>query len=167
MMSNEDATREGTVTSDPTVRNRSAVARLGVNSDAHPEAVDVGFYTMPLTDAIEWAAKLYRTNYWETILGPQIIDQDVANKFFDLGVNEGTMEITKIVQRSANFLATSPSLIVDGKMGPATLAQVNAAAPGAMLTAIKRYAEDFYRSWAMRTSQPDRVLTAMLNRVNK
>lgn len=167
MMANEDSNRSGRVTPDASEAHPEAVARFGINSGAHPEAIEAGFYTMPLVDAIEWAAVFYRKAYWEPLLGPEIAAQDVANKIFDLGVNEGLTEVTKIVQRATNFVTTPPSLIVDGRPGPATLAALNAADPVHLLQSIKNYAIDFYKGWAFRTNQPERTLQALLARVNK
>lgn len=165
MMLAEDATRSGGVTSDPSAAFPSAVARLGINSGAHPEAVAASFYTMPLAQALEYAVHLYRVNYWEPILGPQILDQDVANKVFDLSVNEGAVEITKIVQRAVNSL--NPSLDVDGRMGAITVAAINATPRAELLAAIKDYAIQFYRNWAFRTNQRPLLLEALIARVNR
>lgn len=165
MMDNEDSTRAGRVTPDPSVDFPNAVARFGVNSGANPEAALDNFYTMPLPDALEWAASFYRTMYWEPLLLPQVNDQLVANKIFDLGVNEGRTEITKITQRAVNWI--NPTLIVDGNMGAKTLTSVNASDPLILLEQIKSYAAQFYQAWAFRTKQPAGILQAMLNRVNK
>lgn len=165
MMDDEDSTRAGKVTPDPSEAHPDAVARFGINSGANPEAVAAGFYTMTTEDALVWAASFFRVKYWEPILGPQINDQTIANKYFTLSVNEYYVESTKILQRAVNFL--NPTLIVDGGMGPKTLTAINAVDPVQLLASFKSYARQFYQDWAARTHQTSATLASMIARVNR
>lgn len=170
MMDNEDRQRSGVVTSDPTADDPKAIARFGINSAAHPEAVAEGFYNLPSAQALLWAEGLYKCYYWLPIKGYKIICQDIANKYFDLGVNEGCAEATKIIQRASNqvlklYVSGYLPVTVDGICGPETLTALNQANPEELLPAIKAFATQFYKDVAFREKWPTRQLSALLSRV--
>jgi lysozyme family protein len=137
----EDPTGQGKVTHDPTLANPAAVARFGINSAANPDAAADGFYAMPLDQALEYAANLYRNTYWAKVCGSQIQDQSVANKFFDLAVNSGWVQATKIVQQALG-------MPVDGVCGPQTIGAVNTSDPAQLLRAVREQALKFYQDLA-------------------
>lgn len=145
-MKHEDPKLSGIVTKDPSRAHPDAIARFGINSGAWPEAVTAGFYTMPVSAALEWAATFYKYKFFSPIGGYQITDQPVTNKFFDLAVNEGISEATKIVQRAINKTGSLELffLNVDGKPGMRTIDAINRCMPGRLLAEIKAYAVDFY-----------------------
>ena len=180
MMDNEDASRSGAITPDPTADNPTARARFGLNSASHPDLVEAGYFTfnpdatpkIPSADALETAASVYKIQYWVPIGGYQIICQDIANKFFDLAVNTGTVEASKIAQRAANQCLTPVAvgylpLAVDGIAGSKTIEALNAANPEDLLPAIKSYACRFYKDVAFRQKWPARKLAALLSRANR
>jgi len=172
ILNNEDSTRSGVVTPDPTNNDPSAIARFGINSAAHPEAVKDGFYQMPVDKALEYAEVLYKYAYWVGVSGYQVIVQDVANKIFDLAVNAGTVQAVKIAQRAANHCLAPAAigympLAVDGICGPETVEALNAANPEELLPSIKDYACQFYRDVANRRKWPLRQLDALLTRANR
>lgn len=70
------------------------------------------------------AKQIYRSEY---LVKPGFADfpSDVAAELFDTGVNMGTAKATEFLQRATNALSGA-GLKVDGKMGPATKAAVNA-----------------------------------------
>lgn len=76
----------------------------------------------------ELALAIYRKRYW-TMPGFEAVAAvvpDVAAELFDTGVNMGPMVATLFLQRSLNALNRQgrdwPDLVVDGSIGPATLA---------------------------------------------
>ena len=169
MMANEDATRSGAVTPDPTAEDPNAVARFGVNSHFHPEALAEGFYDMSTDKALEWASDFYKYRYFAAIWGYQIACQDIANKYLDLAVNTGCLEATKIVQRACNSVLAPIAigykpLTIDGICGEHTYTAINACAPEQLLPEIKDYACQFYRDVAFRLNWPQRKLAALLSR---
>lgn len=168
MMKNEDPALSGVITMDPTHDCPEAYARFGINSAAHPEAMAEGFYQMPVDKALEYAASLYKYRYWVPIGGYQIIVQDIANKFFDLAVNSGPVEATKLVQRAVNVLLGNLTLglAVDGHCGDKTISAINAARPEELLPAIKGYAVQFYQDCARRLKWSPRLAAAMIDRAN-
>src|SRR6266446_1138571 len=107
LMRDEDPTLSGMVVAEP----GTGKARFGVNSIANPQAVTDAFYEMPCAEALEYASILYRHRYFEPSGCTQLSDQDVVNLFFDLMVNQGIKEATKLAQRACNrviFNGTEP-----------------------------------------------------------
>lgn len=68
---------------------------------------------------------LYRTNYWNTIWGDKITNQDVANDLYDTGVNMGVAMSIKLAQRQFRMTQT-------GKMSDELLKKLNS------VTSIKK-----------------------------
>jgi hypothetical protein len=172
LMDDEDKQRTGEVVSDPTSADPKAVARFGINSHWCPEAVRENYYTMPHDEALEWAKGFYKCRYFAALLGYNIAVQDIANKYFDLAVNEGVEEATKIVQRACNQVSTPVvigklTLAVDGKPGQMTLATINKCAPEILLPQIKAYGAQFYRDVAGRLKWSPRQTAAMIARANR
>jgi lysozyme family protein len=89
----------------------------------------------------DMVVKFYQRSFWNPLLA-QIKDQAIANKIFDLGVNEGQKEITLITQRACNDCGQETE--VDGKLGSATIKSINAADPDQLMKAIKINANLFY-----------------------
>lgn len=139
-MSFEDSRLEGKVVRDPTRKDPKAVARFGINSAAHPEAVRDGFYDMDHDAALQYADNVYKYDYFNLCGAYNIEDQDIANKFCDLAYNEGTKEATKLVQQALGFQDKQ----IDGIAGSRTVAAINAADPVELMSAIKQQAKDFY-----------------------
>ena len=72
------------------------------------------------------AADIYRRNYWFAAACDRLPDGlDLA--VFDCAVNQG-------VGRAARYLQKAAGVTADGRVGPKTLAAVNAASPGELLS---------------------------------
>lgn len=67
---------------------------------------------------------LYRDQFWGPCLCDKLLSQTVANIYFDMAVNLGIKRATEILQR-ALAMSGSPSLLIDGKIGPTTLDAAN------------------------------------------
>lgn len=72
----------------------------------------------------------YRANFWTALRLEEVNDQDVARTLFDFGVNAGVGTAAKLAQV---VVGTTP----DGRIGPKSLAAINAADPALFLA---RYA---------------------------
>lgn len=72
----------------------------------------------------------YRANFWTALRLEEVKDQDVARTLFDFGVNAGAGTAAKLAQV---VVGTTP----DGRIGPKSLAAINAADPHLFLA---RYA---------------------------
>lgn len=92
----------------------------------------------------EDAAAIYKRDYWAFGRFGEIYDQDVATKAFDMGVLCGIQTSVKCLQNAAS--ACGHLTQVDGKMGPGTLAAVNAIPGGEMISTLRQeYVEHFRR----------------------
>jgi lysozyme family protein len=90
------------------------------------------------------AANIYKRDYWSYGRFGEIHDQAVATKAFDMAVLCGIQTSVRCLQNAV--AACGHPMAIDGKMGPATLAAVNAIPPVEMLTTLKQeYAEHFRR----------------------
>ena len=74
---------------------------------------------------------IYRRRYWDEIRGDEIPDQDIAEELFDTGVNCGVGVAKTFLQRTLNVLNKKgtlwPDLVVDGSIGPKTIAALKVA----------------------------------------
>ena len=68
----------------------------------------------------------YRTFFWNTIQGDALPNQEVANLIYDAAVNQSVHPAGCFLQEALNLLNRNGSdyldLVVDGKIGPRTLA---------------------------------------------
>jgi lysozyme family protein len=130
MIPHEDYTLGGEVQID----SDGGKERFGLDSVSNPELVEQGFYDMPVEEALPLAKQVYRAKYWNGVAGDSILNQDVANKVFDMGVNTGIYHATRTLQK-----VVFPSDVTewDGKMGPRTLAGMNAMNPDAVLSKLR------------------------------
>lgn len=71
---------------------------------------------IPTTDLVR---DFYLVNFWMAVRGDDITDQRIARSLFDFAVNAGPVTAIKLAQIVAG---TTP----DGKLGPKTLAALNA-----------------------------------------
>lgn len=67
---------------------------------------------------------IYKNEYWDKIWGDKVQNQSVAEIVFDHAVNAGPSVAIKMLQRLLNE-RLSNQLVVDGAMGPKTLAATN------------------------------------------
>jgi len=176
-MDREDRTRSGKITPDPTAKDPKALARFGVNSAAHPELIQQGFFgpvaelgveEMPNDEALRAAENVYKYRYFSPAGGYEIEDQGVANKFVDLCFNEGSGQATELMQEALKDVLPYllPTLKTDGVPGPRTIAAINAAEPEQLLPALKARAVKFYEDWAAKNNKPRQLLDALIARVN-
>lgn len=166
VMRHEDSTLSGVVTTD----NDGGKVRFGVNSKSNPQALADGFYEMPVDQALVYAMDVFKYAYWSHVAGYSIPDQRCANQVSDMAFNDGTHEAILILQRATNYcLPTGLLILVDGQLGPRTLAAVIDVAnrsPGELLDGIKKYAEQYYRDLAARKPADAKFLNAWLSRLN-
>ena len=89
----------------------------------------------PLADVknitTEEATDLYKRLYWNPLLLDQVNSNRVASLLFNQSVNRGVNAAGKLLQRSLNALGSQ--LLVDGAVGPKTIAAVNLVADDRMV----------------------------------
>ncbi|MGE0373449.1 MAG: glycoside hydrolase family 108 protein [Gammaproteobacteria bacterium] len=76
----------------------------------------------------ELAAAFYRAEFWADMQGDRLLSQAIASECFEASVNVGTTRAVRWLQRALNVCnrrATLwPDLVVDGRIGEATIAAV-------------------------------------------
>lgn len=118
VMGSEDAQKTGKVTNEPVVTGidkdvssltygkeivlARPVARFGINSHAHPEAVAAGFYKMDADSAYAYAQNIYKQMYWNPLQLDSIPDWAVGAKVLDIAINAGVREAGVLLQRAMN-----------------------------------------------------------------
>ncbi|AZO23854.1 hypothetical protein EJ070_26345 [Mesorhizobium sp. M1E.F.Ca.ET.045.02.1.1] len=78
----------------------------------------------------EQVATVYRRFYWDAVAGAELSD-GVDYAVFDFAVNSGPSRAAKYLQA-----ACGPSVVQDGRIGPATLAAVRAKPAGVLIDTI-------------------------------
>ena len=121
-------------TNDPD--DPGGLTKYGISKVNHPE-VDVANLSL------EGAKAIYRKHYWNPIKGDQIASGRVAIKFFDMAVNMGVKQATKLVQGALCDLGAHVE--VDGVMGPKTLEKLNGVDDDVLFVFLVPLLEAFYR----------------------
>lgn len=71
----------------------------------------------------------YKSNFWDVNRLDDVVNQNIANEMFDIGVNMGVGTAAKFLQEALNLCnrnqVTYPDLLVDGQIGPVTLGVLN------------------------------------------
>lgn len=134
MLSNEDYPIDDKRFGQSRIDNDGGKVRLGINSNSFPEMIQIGYYDMPIDQAIKTAMNLYNNNVWSYIHGDSIDSLRVGMKLFDMAVNMGNVEASKLGQRAAfGVNSNKPGFKVDGIIGPISLREINRVVEGNML----------------------------------
>ena len=102
---------------------------------------------------------IFKTGYWDKILGDGIRSQSVANIIVDWCWMSGVKRVIKRVQKLLNVKA-------DGIFGPKTLAALNAVNPSTMFLCIKSARVDYYKEIVGVNPKNRKFLKGWLNRLN-
>jgi lysozyme family protein len=140
----EDSNLSGVVTKEPF----GGIARFGVNSKAHPEAIYAGFYSMSRTRAYLYAQRLFYHGYWKPMHGDEIGNTRLAIKLADLAFNLGPVRATILLQRALNMQGFG--LVAKGFFGVETLLALQDTSPDATVMLTKYQAAGFYTRLANR-----------------
>lgn len=93
-------------------------------------------------------SSFYLKYYWIPLRGDQILSQTIANKLFDVEVNQGGIAVQEM-QQAINDLQLGGALLeVDGDLGPKTLVALNSLPESKLLPAFQARVEDRYREVA-------------------
>ncbi len=98
----------------------------------------------------------YLVNYWNDHSIGKVNDQQVANNFFDCTVNPCIDTASKVFQKACNAVISANNLVIhplvlDGDIGPATLATANQLNPELLFKAINKIRDDNYHERVSRT----------------
>jgi lysozyme family protein len=111
----------------------------------------------------ERATDIYKEYWWDTGPYEQINNTIVAAKFFDMSVNMGLKQASKIMQRAVSVF--SP-VVVDGQVGTQTIAAINNASADQLLDVIVEEQSDFYQDLAKSKSSMSVFLDGWLKRAS-
>jgi len=117
-------------------------AIAGVNSHAWP-AQYAQIKSLSQDQRPPAVAHFYLAEFWNPMKVGGILNQDVANRVFDAGVNAGPGTAVKLLQKAINALG-GDSVTVDGQIGPGTLAAANACDPEALLASYREQRKERY-----------------------
>ncbi len=98
--------------------DRGGKTKYGISQRSYPD-LDIANLT------VEEARDIYYRDFWKPFLLEEFIRQSVAEEFFDTGVNMGPSSAIWCAQMAINLIAEGDPLVVDKKMGPKTLAEIN------------------------------------------
>jgi lysozyme family protein len=113
----------------------------------------------------EQALRIYRTGYWDPLHADDIADQALAEIIFDFHVNAGAAAV-RLLQSALNGIGTKSPLVVDGAMGPATVAALLSADALLLYRAYKQGRIDYYRDLVRRRPALAKFLNGWVRRVN-
>ena len=128
---------EGGYVNDPD--DPGGETNFGIAKRSHPD-VDIANLTK------EGAKEIYKEHYWDRNK-VESLSEDLRHIYFDMCVNQGRSRAVKILQKAAN--AKGADLVVDGGMGPKTIAAMD----GVELQRVRAYRVKHYADLV--TRKPD------------
>ena len=128
---------EGGYVNDPD--DPGGETNFGIAKRSHPD-VDIANLTK------DGAKEIYKEHYWDRNK-VEDLPEDLRHIYFDMCVNQGRGRAVKIMQRAAN--AKGADLVVDGGMGPKTIAAMD----GVELQRVRAYRVKYYADLV--TRKPD------------
>lgn len=149
------------------VPDNKGFAISGINSVEQPLYYAAVLQT-PQANRATAVASAYQNAFWTPMKVGGIVDQDLANRVFDEGVNGGAETSIQILQNAVNALTGVPGtpLTVDGILGPESLSAVNQAPPDSLLASFRTLRCQRYRDIAAANPQDARYLDEWLERAN-
>lgn len=95
----------------------------------------------------EAAAEVYRRCFWDRYHCGRLKPR-MDGALFDQAVNGGGVAAVKILQQAVNLQRQFPDLVVDGRMGPKTVAAANKSDPNQVVEFMRQLAAGRYRAIA-------------------
>lgn len=180
-MSNFDAAfavalgHEGGYTDDPNDDGNWTGGKRGVG-ECRGTKFGISAKTYPYLDiknlTVDQAKTIYRVEWWEMNRYGEINHQTIATKVFDLAINMGgpnplpgkpdASRANTILQFAAWML--KQNIVVDGEVGPKTIAGVNACDSALLLGGMRDGAEKYYRDLVARRPEKARYLNNWVRR---
>jgi lysozyme family protein len=108
------------------------------------------------------ASQIYFVDFWMRAKCEEIVDENIAIKFFDLAVHCGIPQAVKLIQRALR--SVGERVVEDGVIGQITLAAINEADPTDLLAALKSEAAGYYRLIANANPSQQKFINGWLNR---
>jgi len=100
-------------------------------------------------------SSFYEKLYWDALQLDLVKSQALAEQLADHAASAGTGRPPKMLQFAANQVLGKKQLMVDGQIGPKTIAAINSVDQGKLLKAFVQLRRDFYEYRAgVRTPAP-------------
>lgn len=115
--------------------DRGGETNFGITKRSYPH-VDIKNLT------VEGAKEIYHRDFWATGPYDKIVHHALAEKVFNTAVNAGAQRAFKLLQQAAN--ACGGKLIVDGAIGPKSIAAINALDGSKLLDEYRIEQANFY-----------------------
>ena len=109
-----------------------------LDHDGDVDADDVRMMT------VEQATELYKVQWWDRY-SYHLYEYPVSSKLFDLSVNMGHRQATRILQRSTWAIAGRQTIEDDGVLGPMSRNEITSLDPAPLRYAMRSEAAGFYR----------------------
>lgn len=163
VMRQEDARLAGVITNRAS--DRGGLTRFGLTAKNHPLLLNAGFYdaSTDAATAFKIAETTYQAEYTAPLYLAQIASQAIATALLSFAVNEGNVRAISLLQRA--LLVCGRSVGLDGKMGPATAAAINACDAKQLLNHYCDLEAIFYRGLAEQDPTQNANLKGWLNRI--
>lgn len=111
--------------------------KYGISQRSYPN-VDIKNLT------VEQAKDIYYKDFWKTGPYDSIAFSPLAEKVFNTAVNAGNSRAFKLLQQAVN--ACGGNLVVDGAVGPKTIAAINSRVGAQLLEAYRKEQAAFYQA---------------------
>jgi lysozyme family protein len=160
----EDSTLSGVITNVP--GDRGGLTRFGISIKAHPELAESGFFTEQMGNeaALALAEQVYERAYAAPLRIADINAQKVATAALSYAVNRGQANAVILLQRVC--IACGKLIRIDAKMGPLTVAAINACDPAKFLIDFTVYAKLAYQQIANDKPSNRKFLQGWWNRAD-
>lgn len=159
VLRNEDRKLSGVVTHDS-----GGKTRYGVAQKFHPN-LDPTFYTCDKDHALIWAEAVYTDEYARPLHLGDIVSQPMANKLLDIAVNCGVGIAAGMAQTAVCDLGQHVE--IDRKIGPASIAAINAVDSNAMMNRIIVLSQNYYRVTAIKQHASPNEIASWLTRAGR
>jgi len=149
---------EGGYVNDPD--DAGGETKFGISKRSYPNE-DIKRLTL------DRAAFLYERDFWNPLRLSEVKSQVIAEEIFDTAVNCGMGTSARIVQEAVN-LTNFPAadLVVDGNVGPATIAAVNGhKSPRTLYKALNGLQFLRYRDIVKARPEQEKFMRSWLSRV--
>ena len=146
---------EGGYVCDP--NDPGGETKYGISKRAYPH-LDIRNLTW------EQAKAIYKKDYWDKVHCDEL-PLGVDHIVFDICVNSGASAAGKALQKAINTNNCKDVLVVDGKIGPATIAAVNNEIVADIVTIMLAQRETFYKDLVEAKPDQAKFLHGWLNRV--
>lgn len=121
---------EGNYVNDP--GDYGGETKFGITKRWYPD-VDIANLT------VEQAKAIYKRDFWNKLRLDYLQSQSIAEEVFDTSVNLSWFDAAQMLQKSINLLQKN-QIVVDGLIGPKTLAVINKySSEKALLIALNGY----------------------------